>query len=92
MYNFDASLISSEVGSCPICGKQFSNPKSARRHVKEIHEGQKRIRDQFKCQICGRDFIRRYLLNEHTSLFHPEFITEKKKKNIIVVQPDIEFE
>merc|ERR1711899_458291 len=25
LYNFDASLISSEVGSCPICGKQFSN-------------------------------------------------------------------
>ena len=77
--------MSSPGGKCPVCGKQFANPKSARRHVKEIHEGQKRIRDQFKCQICGREFIRRYLLNEHTTLVHQELFLEtelKVKENV----------
>jgi len=34
--------LSSSGGKCPVCGKQFANPKNVYRHVREIHEGQKR--------------------------------------------------
>jgi len=34
--------IFNEVGKCPMCGKQFFDKSTARRHVREVHKGQKR--------------------------------------------------
>ena len=55
---------------CPICGKQFSNSQNVRRHVREVHEGQKCQIRKFECQICGVVFPRRKFFNEHMSQYH----------------------
>ena len=54
-------------GKCVLCGKQFSNMQNARRHVREMHGGEKR---SFDCQLCGMVFTRQRNFKEHMTRFH----------------------
>jgi len=54
-------------GRCVLCGKQFSNMQNARRHVREMHGGEKR---SFDCQLCGMVFTRQRNFKEHMTRFH----------------------
>ena len=74
-YNrFVMGVTCDETGKCLLCGKQFSNVPNARRHVKEIHGGQRRSQAQkFECQLCGLEFNRRKIFLEHMTRYHPEF-------------------
>lgn len=55
-------------GKCVLCGKQFSNMQNARRHVREMHGGEKR---SFDCHLCGMVFTRQRNFKEHMTRFHP---------------------
>ncbi|XP_051276791.1 zinc finger protein 699-like [Dicentrarchus labrax] len=47
--------------ACRVCGKQFSSDSDLRRHMDEIHIGEK----AFKCSECDKEFARRDHLVVH---------------------------
>lgn len=54
---------------CHMCGKTFTSPRNAKRHVNHIHLGQKR----FSCAICTRPFARKEDLKKHFAKLHKTF-------------------
>ncbi|XP_006824171.1 uncharacterized protein LOC102800530 [Saccoglossus kowalevskii] len=53
---------------CPQCGKQFVSSRTLKRH-KLTHTGLK----PFKCNICGRSFLRKDYAIWHQQKFHEHF-------------------
>ncbi|GFN75282.1 Zinc finger protein 729 [Plakobranchus ocellatus] len=49
--------------SCPICMVMYDSPEDLKRHMKH-HDEMK----PYKCEICGRGFRTRYMLQKHTSI------------------------
>ena len=56
-----------EGGKCLICGKQFSSPNNARRHVMEIH---RTANQKFDCPICGKEFTQLRYFKQHMNYNH----------------------
>ncbi|XP_063701483.1 zinc finger protein 93-like [Culicoides brevitarsis] len=59
---------------CEQCGKEYSNEKNLKRHVREEHTfGRK-----FQCQHCDKRFLRAKALKEHEAIHtgHPIYVCE----------------
>lgn len=66
-----------EVQICETCGKQFARKDTLNWHVKTIHLGMKRPRNdtgpaprKFACDKCGKTFKRRQHLDDHIGVNH----------------------
>jgi len=54
-------------GRCSICGKEFSDRSSARKHVENIHFPGSFI---YSCKFCGENFTKKNMMYMHISKFH----------------------
>ena len=51
---------------CQICDKVFSTVYSQRRHMQQVHLGEKK----FQCNICERRFAQKLYMVEHMSIHY----------------------
>ena len=51
---------------CDICGKQFSNHTTLRRHIEVVHDKIK----PFSCHICEKNFATKLSLSKHKNSIH----------------------
>jgi len=54
-------------GRCSVCGKEFSDRSSARKHVENIHFPGSFI---YSCKFCGETFTKKNMMYMHISKFH----------------------
>ena len=54
------------IHKCRICGKSFSQAASLKKHISEIHEGEKK----FKCEFCSHKTNRLCELRSHIKCVH----------------------
>ena len=54
-------------GRCSVCGKEFSDRSSARKHVENIHFPGS---FNYSCKFCGETFTKKNMMYMHISKFH----------------------
>ena len=54
--------------TCNICGKSYADKRRVIEHMKIRHEGIKPIKN-YKCDLCGKEFCKKFDLTRHSSTF-----------------------
>ena len=68
-----------EKPSCGLCGKNFFNSNKLKRHIIEVHQGQK----NHMCNTCGKCFARPDKLRDHEKVHLREPGTVKRGRRKI---------
>ena len=73
-----------EKPACGLCGKNFFNSNKLKRHIIEVHQGQK----NHMCTTCGKGFARPDKLRDHEKVHLREPGTIKRGRRKIKIEDD----
>ena len=67
---YDLSKISNKCGpiKCEYCNKTVSSKGNLKRHIEDVHKGQKR----YECELCSKSFSQKCNLKTHILKYHKE--------------------
>ena len=75
---------------CEVCDKTFSLKASLKRHLSEVHAGQRRLRHsetKFECEICCKWFSTTNNLRRHTKEQHSSAVKVQCETCFIWIRP-----
>ena len=67
--HYDGAHLRKREVTCPTCDKTISEKGSLKRHIRQVHEGEKEIK-KGKCHICNKKFSKLKTMKEHVTMVH----------------------
>ena len=74
----------SQTVTCIFCSKEFQRPKKLRNHIRNVHildSCSKKEQQNFKCEVCGKEFATSDIYLRHIMIAHT--LEEEKELTIL---------